>query len=64
MSILPRFTHSFASLDRCFRWWPSLPLLVIDCFRARFGPKGLCRGGNVEDRPGGEVAMIDGRRSL
>lgn len=64
MSILPRFTQSFASLDLCFRCCVSLPRLVTDCFLDRFGPRGLCRGGRVDDRPGGEVAMIEESKSL
>lgn len=65
MSTLPRFTQSLASLDRCFRCCASFPRFVTDCFLDRFGPRARpCRGGNVDDRPGGEVAMIDGSRSL
>ena len=37
----------------------------MDCFRGRLGPRGLCKGGRVEDRPGGEVEFrMEGKMSL
>ena len=40
------------------------PRLVIDCFLGRLGPNDLCRGGRVEERPGGEFERIEGSKSL
>jgi len=40
------------------------PRFVIDCFLGRFGPNGRCRGGSVEDLPGGEVESMEGSISL
>jgi hypothetical protein len=35
----------------------------MDCLRGRFGPSDRCKGGSVEDRPGGEVFIKDGKIS-
>ena len=38
--------------------------LVIDDFRGRVGLSLFCIGGRVDDRPGGERDIMDGRSSL
>lgn len=59
-SILSRLPYSIDLLRSClgFRlFW------VIEDFRGLGGLSFLCNGGNVEDLPGGERAMIEGSSS-
>jgi hypothetical protein len=49
--------------DFCFLWWASLPRFDTDGFLGRFCPSGLCSGGSVDERPGGELARIEGSMS-
>lgn len=60
-SILSLRAYSFDMLLSCFG---RRLFFVMEDFRGLVGLSRFCIGGNVDDRPGGERDMIEGRSSL
>lgn len=51
------------SVDLCRSCFPFRLFCVIEDFRSLGGLSFLCKGGKVDERPGGDEAMMDGKSS-